>query len=74
MTTSELIRPNLKALIAMAVSRLELVSEAVAAEDQPLTPKIAKNAREAKALVALIIQSVNDLREAAKTTTVKKGK
>lgn len=74
MTTPVLIRPDLQALLSMSINRLNTISEAVAASDKPLTPKVAKHAREAKGLILLIIQEINHIREAEKAAPVKKTK
>jgi len=64
--------PDFNALVNMAISRLNLISEAVAGGDKTLTPKTMKNGRELKALVNLILQELADIREANKTTVPKK--
>jgi len=65
-------RPNLKALVDMALSNFGRISEAVSNINQPLTPKVAKDAREAKALCLMVINKINAIREAEKSAPAKK--
>lgn len=73
MTPPVLVSPDLKSLVNMAASRLNTITEAISMDDKPLSPKIAKHARETKALVLLIIQEINNVREAQKAAPTKKG-
>ena len=56
-------RPNLKALVDMAIGNLSRISEAISNINQPLPPKVAKEAREAKALSLMIINKINAIRD-----------
>lgn len=64
--------PDFQALVNMAVSRLNLISEAVAGADKPVTPKAMKHGRELKSLVNLILQELADIREVQKVPVPKK--
>lgn len=74
MSPTEFVRPDLQALVSMAIGRLNAISEFVSSTDKPLPPKVAKNARECKGLVLLIIQEIHRLRETEKAAPVKKPK
>ena len=65
-------RPNLKALVDMAIGNLSRISEAISNINQPLPPKVTKEAREAKALSLMIINKINAIREAEKSAPAKK--
>lgn len=65
-------RPNLKALVDMAIGNLGEISKAVGDINKPLAPQVAKYARETKALSLMIINKVNAVREAEKSATTKK--
>lgn len=72
MTTE--IRPDLKALVNMAVSQLNAISEAIPDDDQLASIKIAKHAKQARGLIDMIRQEINNFRLSHKATPIVKKK
>lgn len=68
------ISPNLQSLVAMAIGKLNAVSEAVSDTDKAIALKTAKDLKQARGLLDVIREEINDLRKAVKATPVKKGK
>lgn len=66
------ISPNLQSLVAMAIGKLNAVSESVTDIDKAIAPKTAKDLKQARGLLDVIREEINDLRKAVKATPVKK--
>lgn len=72
MTTE--IRPDLQALVAMAVSKLDAIAKTVPNTDDLISVKTAKNLKQCRGLLDVIREEINDIRKAAKAAPVKKSK
>lgn len=65
------INPDLQSLVNMAVSKLNAVSEAVTDADKATSVKVAKDLKQARGLLDVIREEINDLRKAKQTAPVK---